>query len=252
MTREHALHVAIQNRDALSLRERGDRRSGRAADAGQRCQARGVAREFAAMLSDDLLRRCVKMMRAAVIPETAPRAKHVVDRCASERTDVGKRRNESFEIRDDRRDLRLLQHDLGEPDRIWVAECRAHTLGAAPLPRQIAAPMNTLPGDDAGRESCTPTLGASLLRCPLRGPVSRLGTARRREILGHFHAISECRAAASPSPRLPTAGTSASAPRACGARRRCRSNPIAPMRRSAAHPAPWGSSDSWRSAGAAR
>ena len=45
MAREHALDVAVEDRAALARRERRDRRRGRAADAGQRRERRGVARE---------------------------------------------------------------------------------------------------------------------------------------------------------------------------------------------------------------
>ena len=54
MAREHALHVAVEDRRALAEREGRDRRRRRAADAGQRRDGGGIARKLAAVLRDDL------------------------------------------------------------------------------------------------------------------------------------------------------------------------------------------------------
>ncbi len=51
MPREHALHVAFENRRARAERERGDRRGGGTADAGQRGNGVDVVRKFAAVPS---------------------------------------------------------------------------------------------------------------------------------------------------------------------------------------------------------
>ena len=48
MAREHALHVAVEDRRARAERERGDRRRGRAPDARQRGERIDVARKLAA------------------------------------------------------------------------------------------------------------------------------------------------------------------------------------------------------------
>src|SRR6185503_9097493 len=74
-----------------------------------------------------------------VVAEPAPEPQHLVLRGTGER---GRGRigfQKPLVVRNDRRDLRLLQHDLGEPDAIRVARS---------LPRQPAPPVAALPGDE--------------------------------------------------------------------------------------------------------
>src|SRR5262249_41412697 len=85
---------------------------------------------------DDRARRCVQMMRAPIIAETAPVLERAVDRRFRERAHVGKARNETLVVRNDGRDLSLLQHDLREPDPVRVARA---------LPREVMAAVLALP-----------------------------------------------------------------------------------------------------------
>src|SRR5206468_2625495 len=106
----------------------------------------------------------MKIMRTPVIAQAAPLGEHDVDRCVSQRAHVGKRRDEALEVRNDRRDLRLLEHDLGEPDPIRVARCWSPTLAAAPLRcplRGLRAAALSLKSDcaDATLNSAWGTLG---------------------------------------------------------------------------------------------
>ena len=94
-------------------------------------------------LPDDHLRRRVQMMRAPVVAEAAPQLEHAVDRRGGERADVGKRGQKALVVRNDRRHLRLLQHDLREPDPIRIARA---------LPREVVPAVRALPGGQTGRE----------------------------------------------------------------------------------------------------
>ena len=83
-----------------------------------------------AMPRDDRARRFVQMMRTTVVAETAPELEHAIDGRFGQRGYVRKRREKSLVVRNDGRHLRLLQHDLGEPDAIRIVRA---------LPREIVA-----------------------------------------------------------------------------------------------------------------
>ena len=142
--REHAAHVAVEDRAPLAARERGDRGRGRAPDAraGRRVRrsASGTAPPNRATTS-----RAARMQVASarVVAEPAPEREHVVHVGGGERGDRRKAREEALVVRQHRRDLRLLQHDLREPDAIGVARA---------LPGQAMAAVRPLPADDAGGE----------------------------------------------------------------------------------------------------
>ena len=82
------------------------------------------------------------MMRAPVVAQAAPQREHASIGARGERAHVGKRREEAHVVRQHRRDLRLLQHDLGQPDAIRIARV---------LPREIVAAVRALPRDGALR-----------------------------------------------------------------------------------------------------
>ena len=79
----------------------------------------------------------VEISRASVIAEALPRAKHLIFRSARQRGEIRKRAEPLVIIRDHGGDLRLLEHELGNEDRVGIA-------GATP--REIA-PMPTIPAN---------------------------------------------------------------------------------------------------------
>ncbi len=128
---------------------------------------------------DDRLRRAMQQMRAPVVAQPAPLLEHALDRRGGEARHVGKRRDETLVIGNDGRDLRLLQHDLGQPDAIRIARV---------LPGQIVAAGAPLPGDQRGREALSSTVAADARRVraagsPRRQALPRLGRRFRRRIL---------------------------------------------------------------------
>src|SRR4029079_11640824 len=82
--------------------------------------------------------------------------------------DIRKAPDEAQVIRDHRRDLRLLQHDLGDPDAICVTRS---------LPREIVAPVARLPTRYAHCERGCPH-PRSLLAPSVHGALA--GWARQR------------------------------------------------------------------------
>ncbi|MCY1532437.1 hypothetical protein D9M68_677120 [compost metagenome] len=113
MAGEHALDVAVQNGGALAVGERGDRRRGGAADAGQRGDGFGRGREAAVPVARDLLGAAMQVAGAGVIAQPGPIGHHVFLAGRGQGSHVREAFKEAVVVGDDRRDLRLLQHDLG-------------------------------------------------------------------------------------------------------------------------------------------
>jgi len=85
----------------------------------------------------------VQVTRAGVVPEPRPQVQHLIEPGVGERADVREARHEALVVRDDGRDLRLLQHDLRDP----------HPVGAAlELPGQVVAPGLGMPVEQRGCE----------------------------------------------------------------------------------------------------
>ena len=143
MARENALDVAVEYRTPRAVGERGNRRGGRSADAGQSRQKRCSAGKHAAEARNDDARRRVQQMCTPVISQPAPVFEDPFDRRRRQRVDIGKGRKETLVIGNDRRHLRLLQHDLRQPDAIRVPRV---------LPREVLAAGTAVPGDEARRE----------------------------------------------------------------------------------------------------
>ena len=79
----------------------------------------------------------VEISRASVIAEALPRAKHLVFRSARQGGEIRKPAKPLVIIRNHSRDLRLLQHELGNEDCVRIA---------GPAPGQIA-PVATIPAN---------------------------------------------------------------------------------------------------------
>ena len=141
--RQHALDVAVEDRDPLAEAESRDRRCGRAANAGQGLQLLGAGREGTAPLLDHGLGAAMQVARAAVIAQPAPERQHCLLRRGGQGADIGKTLEEARVIAQHGRDLGLLQHDLGQPDPVGIARA---------LPGQAAAAVAALPLDQAREE----------------------------------------------------------------------------------------------------
>ena len=109
---------------------------------------------------DDGPRAGVQVAGAGVIAEPLPGMQHLVERGRGQRANIGKARHELVKIGADRRDRRLLQHDLAEPDAVGIGRAgrarRARagrggggrTRRAAPRDRGGAARQRTRVGSD--------------------------------------------------------------------------------------------------------
>ena len=141
----HSTRLTLPSSIAVALAEgeggNGGRR--RAADAGQSAQLTGGIWPFSGVDRDNLARAAMEIARPGVIAESGPVLDHDLERRFRQRLQRRKARQETLEIRDHRADLRLLQHDLGEPDAVRVARL---------LPRQVVASGAFLPGDQSPGE----------------------------------------------------------------------------------------------------
>jgi len=115
--RQHARHVAVDQRRAFAERDRRDRTRRVGADAGHAAQLGRRARQLAA----HRLRARVEVARARVVAEPGPRPEHVVERRRSERSHRRKLLHPAGPVRDHRLHAGLLQHHLADPDGVRVA-----------------------------------------------------------------------------------------------------------------------------------
>jgi len=134
--REHAGDVAVDERRALAKRDRRDRACGVRPDAGHRSELGGAARQRAGESRRDLARTGVEVARTRVVAEAGPRGEDVIERCVGERLRRREARHPALPVRDHRTDARLLEHDLGDPDRVRVA--RASPRQIAPRAREVS------------------------------------------------------------------------------------------------------------------
>jgi hypothetical protein len=78
-----------------------------------------------AMVAQHRNRAGMQIARARIIAEPGPHPQHVVLRGAAERSDIRPARQKFLEIRPDRFDAGLLQHDFGQPDPIRIGRSPA-------------------------------------------------------------------------------------------------------------------------------
>ncbi len=149
--RQHALDVAVQDRDAQAVRLGQDGAGGRAADAGQGGQRVEVARQLAAVAFHAQPRGAVQEARAAVVAQARPQRQHGVLVGARQVGQGGQGVDEALEIVDDGGDLGLLQHDFRQP----------HPIGAARvLPGQVVSAVDVEPGQQRFGDGCHGVLRA--------------------------------------------------------------------------------------------
>src|SRR5690606_3218524 len=115
-TAEQTDRVRLQDRGRHIEGDRQNRPSGVTPDPGQTQSSLKIARKHSAVFGDDYLRRAVKLPRSAIVAETFPKPENLLLVRVGECRDGRQGSQETLEIRDDSRDLRLLEHDLAQPD----------------------------------------------------------------------------------------------------------------------------------------
>ena len=122
--------------------------------------------QAAAVIRHDQLGGTLQVAGACVVPQPGPEAQDFIQRCAGERGNVREAGKESRVVRQDGGDLRLLQHDLGDPDSIR---------SRVPLPRQVVPAVFLSPGEQRRRHGVR--LQRRLERVLLRTPHALLRVA---------------------------------------------------------------------------
>src|SRR4029434_2317759 len=126
-----------------------------------------IVRQFAPVLIEHTLRSAMKIPRPRVVSQALPEPKNIRFARQSQGSETGKTLHPSLEIRDDRRNLRLLKHEFRYQHRV---RRRVTT------PRKVTA-MPAKPGNQRAAESdrrrlriadCGLPIGA-----PLRATVDR-------------------------------------------------------------------------------
>ena len=112
---DHAPNVRVHGENVALVREPGDGIRGVAADSGQLGQILGPA------LGGDETSSPMQVEPPPVVAETLPLANHLRRARRGERLDRRPALEEGEIARNDARDLRLLEHDLGDEDRVRVA-----------------------------------------------------------------------------------------------------------------------------------
>ena len=87
----------------------------------------------------DNLRGLMQVASAGVVAEAAPVGEYLVFRCGSQHCNVRKCGNKAQVVGNDGGDLRLLQHNFGQP----------HAVSILPLPGQVVATVLFLPANEA-------------------------------------------------------------------------------------------------------
>ena len=117
---QEAHDIAIENRARLMEGDAGNRAGGVAADAGKREDVIEVLGKPAVVLRDDLLRGSLKIADPLVIAESFPELVQFGFGRAGESLDRRECLHPASPVRQDGFDLRLLEHDLGNPDGVGV------------------------------------------------------------------------------------------------------------------------------------
>ena len=118
---QHPLHVAIQNGRTPPETEHGNGRRRRTPHPRQGLQRIRRIRKHAP-LRRHLLRGCLQVAGPAVIAQPSPQAHHPLGRGSRQIGNLWKGLQEGLEIRNDRADLRLLQHHLRQPHPVGIAQ----------------------------------------------------------------------------------------------------------------------------------
>ena len=84
-------------------------------------QERGIIRNTSPVFQDKSTSGFMKVAGAAVVAEAFPEAQDFLLVGGSQVGDCGKHVQKTFEKRDDGGNLRLLQHDLANPDAVGIA-----------------------------------------------------------------------------------------------------------------------------------
>ena len=129
-TREHAADICLDDRDRSIESERRNRVCGVTTESGESVYLIKILREDAPVLCDDDFGGGVQVAGTRVITKPLPRVQHVGIRSTGKASEIGEAVEPASIIWNDRGDLRLLEHEFGDKNRVGIA---------CVTPRQVAA-----------------------------------------------------------------------------------------------------------------
>ena len=132
---EHADHISVENRRRL-IESDAEHGAGRvAANAGQGDKIIVFFRKTSAVPIHDHSRGPLQIIGACVIAESFPELQHFFSSSARQRLHRRQFAHPASPVGNDRLDLRLLEHDFGNPDGVGVSRAAPRqTAGALPEP----------------------------------------------------------------------------------------------------------------------
>src|SRR5579862_111619 len=129
---EHPFHVAVEDRHPLAVGDGRDRGRGVGSDAGNFPPGLGRLRQ-----DRHLAGGLVKVAGPGIVAQAFPELEHRVKRRLRQRLRGGKALHPALVVRHDGRDLGLLEHDLGDPDRVRILRAPPWQVPRTPaVPRQ--------------------------------------------------------------------------------------------------------------------
>src|ERR1700744_1805217 len=152
---EYPFHVAIDYGDALPESDAGYSGTSVFADARQRAQLRCCTRQHTGALARKKLCGLVQHPCTPVITQARPAREHLRLRRKGQRKHGRKLPQKAFIVLNDCADPRLLQHHLGEPGPVRIADS---TPGQ--LPRMAAIPAHQLATEQGSVQLLSPRSGA--------------------------------------------------------------------------------------------
>src|SRR5712691_2097365 len=135
--------IGIHERRVLPVREGQEGAGGIAADPAHAPKLRAFVGKPSAVARHRLAGDAVEVLRAAIVSQRVPGARHVGESRVRELLERRVASEELAILGDDPVDLRLLEHDLGDEDAIGIA---------GPAPREVAA-VSRVPGEQAPMEA---------------------------------------------------------------------------------------------------
>lgn len=141
---EHPRDVGVHECRAPLVGKRRDSARRIRADSGKRTEPFRIVRN-GSPVANDVASEGVEVPRASVVSQSRPRLQHAPPRRFGDVIERGEASEKALVIIHDARHLRLLQHELGHEDAVWITRAPPRQIASvipeprAKTPRELAA-----------------------------------------------------------------------------------------------------------------